>query len=115
MIRSPGLGRTLLNGMSSRSCFLPGPDFSSSCSTSKTGTRPHSVTSVPWAPPCSEFHLGGGGGTVCPASFPCLAPVHQVFSLGMRWLDSAALIQNQNQVFPLLRNPYWALKHISLA
>lgn len=114
MIKSLGLGRTLLNGMSSRSCFLPGPDFSSSCSTSKSGTRPQSVTSVPGAPSLLRIPPGGVGGSALLPS-PAWPPVHKGFSLGMRWLDSAALIQNQNQVFQLLRNPYWALKHISLA
>lgn len=94
-----GLTAALLNGRPSRSCFLPGPDFSISCSTSKSGAQPHCVTSVPWA----RFLL-----VLPPASIPHLAHVQstkvfmQSWVPGMRCLDSAALIQNQNQGLPAI-------------
>lgn len=92
-----GLTAALLNGLHAR--FLPGPDFSISCSTSKSGAQPHCVTSVPWAP----FLL-----VLPPASIPHLAHVQstkvfmQSWVPGMRCLDSAALIQNQNQGLPAI-------------
>lgn len=84
------------------SSFLPGPDFSISCSTSKSGAQPHRVTSVPQA--LFLLLLPPGGYAPLPSpTWPRSTKVFiQSWVPGMRSLDSAALIQNQNQGLPAI-------------
>lgn len=104
------------------SSFLPGPDLSISCSTSKSGAQPHRVTSVlqalfllcpPGPLPAPTSPWG-----VCPPSFPHLAQVHEGIHsvLGPRdertGFCSSDSESEPESVFLLLRNPCWVLKHV---
>lgn len=103
------MAEVLLHGMSSRFCFLPGPDFSSPCSTSKSGAQPHSVTSIPRAPFLLVILPGGYALLLSPAW-----PRSTKYSvLGPRD-ESAALIQNQNQGLPAVEKSFLGSKtHLS--